>query len=91
MQEEFVPDPAQEREQSQDAADHSAALSILMLSLRTLSQKTLIAFSSLFTLLTAATVFALAYVISSSPSTYQLIELGLYSAFVLLLHITRKK
>lgn len=62
-----------------------------MLGLKTLSQRTIVALSSLFTLLTAVSVFVLAYAISRNPSMAQLIELGLYGAFVLVLEFVRRR
>lgn len=72
------------------AAVTSAATSMLLLGLKTLSQKTVVALASLFTLLTAASVFAIAFVISQNPSTLQLVLLGIYAAFVLLLNFVRR-
>lgn len=69
----------------------SAATSMLLLGLKALSQKTVVALASLFTLLTAASVFAIAFVISSSPSTLQLVLLGIYASFVLLLNFVQGK
>ena len=74
-----------------NAKVNEAALSFLLMSLKTLSQKTLIALASMFSLLTAASVFAIAYVISASPTTPQLVLLGIYAAFVVVLNLIRRK
>lgn len=68
----------------------SAATSMLLLAIKSLSQKTVVALATLFTLLTAASVFAIAFVISANPSTLQLVLLGIYSVFVLLLNFVRR-
>lgn len=57
-------------------------LDLLVQALRALSQRTIIALSKIGVLLMVASVFALAMSMQS-PNVYQLIMLGLYSAFVL--------
>lgn len=54
----------------------------IALALSALSQRALVALSSLFTLLTVASAFWLWYV-TPEPNTYQLIKLALYAIFVL--------
>jgi hypothetical protein len=54
----------------------------IALALTALSQRALLALSSLFTLLTVASAFVLWYV-TPEPNTYQLIKLALYGVFVL--------
>lgn len=54
----------------------------IALALTALSQKSLVALSSLFTLSTVASAFVLWYV-TPDPNTFQLIKLGLYGIFVL--------
>jgi hypothetical protein len=69
----------------------SAAMDMVLLGIKTLSQRAIVAFSTLFTLLTCASVFVLCYIISPSPNSYQLVELAIYCGFVLLLHLVRRK
>ena len=64
------------------AGDGGKALSVMMLALSTLSQKTLVALSNLFALTAVGSVFWLAMT-HPSPDTYQLVEIGMYAAFVL--------
>lgn len=61
----------------------NAALQLLMLSLKTLSQRTIVALSKLFTLLTVGTVFWLCMV-TPDPTVFQLVKIAMYSIFVLL-------
>ena len=79
--EEFIPDgPA-----AVEVDDHAAATGFMLLALKALSQRTIIALMGLETVALAATVFFLAYLISGSPSVTQLVELGLYATFILLI------
>lgn len=54
---------------------------MIMLGLKTLSQRTVVALAALKTLLMVGSVFALAYSLPN-PNTYQLAALGIYAAFV---------
>lgn len=56
--------------------------SLLMMALKALSQRTLIAVASLFTLITVGSVFWL-FLATPEPNTFQLIKLAMYGAFVL--------
>jgi hypothetical protein len=70
----------------------SALTSLLLLNLKTLSQKTLTAAAALFSLLTVASVFWLAMTVIHDPNTYQLVGLGGYAGFILLINwIVRRK
>lgn len=71
------------------AALTSAATDAVFLALRALSQRTLVALSSLFTLLTAGSVWYLWLQVLPSPTTAQLEAAGAYSVFVLFLHLIR--
>lgn len=65
-----------------------AALDILLLLLKPLSQKTVIALGNLFSLLTVVSVFWLSLaIIPKDPSTQQLVGLGGYAAFVIAVNI----
>lgn len=75
---EVVPD-----EQPQVQVQRSdPAFSALMLALKALSQRTIIALAALRTLLMVGSVFWLAMTLHE-PNTYQLTLLGLYSLFVI--------
>lgn len=68
------------------------ALDVILLALKALSQRTLIALSQLFTLLTCASAFTLWYSVLPNPNSYQLVGLALYGGFVLLLlQIVKRK
>jgi len=62
--------------------DHAAATAALMLALKSLSQRALIAVDNLFCLITVGLVFWL-YKSVPDPNTYQLVGLGLFALFVL--------
>ena len=66
-----------------------AAAAMLLLAIKSLSQRALVALSSLFTLLTCASAFILWQDVLPNPNAYQLTGLGLYGAFILLLHLVR--
>jgi len=68
--------------------DTNKALDILLLLLKPLSQKTIIALGNCYSLLTVASVFWLALVIiPNNPSIQQLVGLGGYAAFVIAVNI----
>ena len=69
----------------------SAAFEILLLSLKALSQRAIVALSNLFTLLTCASAFWLWYSVLPNPNAYQLVGVALYGMFILLLHMVRKR
>lgn len=77
-----APPPPQ---QTAPSAQQHAATSMLLLALRALSQRSIIALGSLFILLTAASAFWLWLTIAPSPSVYQIIAVSIYGAFVLAL------
>ena len=68
-----------------------AAASMIILALKTLSQKTIVALSSLFTLLTCISAFVLWQDVLPNPTPTQLVGLGLYGVFILLIHLVRRK
>lgn len=81
--EELAPQPPLVNQQAQQQAN--ASLQLLLLALKTLSQRTLIAIAALRGMILAGSVFWLAMVIMPEPNTYKLVGLGLYSLFVLIL------
>ena len=62
----------------------------LMLALRTLSQRALVALAAIEHLLLAGTVFALWLTVIMQPTTLQLVGLGMYGGFVLALIALRR-
>lgn len=56
--------------------------SLLMMALKALSQRTVIALASLFTLITVGSAFWL-FLATPDPTTFQLIKLAMYGVFVL--------
>ncbi len=75
-----------------ESKSESALTSLLLLNLKTLSQKALLALAALFSLLTVASVFWLAMTIIHDPNVYQLVGLGGYALFILAVNvIVRRK
>ena len=62
--------------------DNSASLKLLMVALGALAQRFVIAIADLFSLAAVASTFWL-FMVTTAPTPYQLIQLGLYSVFVL--------
>jgi len=77
------------------APDHAALTKLntemLLLSLKTLSQRALTAITNLFTLGLVASAWLLWNRILPDPSALQLIGVGGYAVFVLLIEIVRRK
>lgn len=67
------------------------AMDMLLLAIKSLSQRALVAISQMFTLLSTASAFWLWHDVLPNPNTYQLIGLGFYGAFLLLLEIVRRR
>lgn len=71
--------------------DHSAAIQAIMLGLKALSQRALIAIDNLFTLLTVGSGFWL-WLSIPDPNVYQLVGMAMYALFVLAANvIVRRK
>ena len=83
----FKLEPADEPEQS--TADQ-AGFHLLRLGLKALSQRALVAASALFTLLTVGSAFWL-YMSIHDPNNSQLIEIGMYAAFILAINLIVKR
>ena len=75
----------------QQAAAPAWTAQALTIALTALSQRALIALASLFSILLAASVFALYWKVLPNPSTESLIGLGLYSVFIIGLHVVRAR
>jgi hypothetical protein len=88
------PKPGFRLEVVEDDNEHSAppdrrdehAAQALMLALTALSQRALVALSSLFSLITVGLTFWLALTISANPSVYQIVTVAIFSTFVLVLN-----
>lgn len=81
----------EDSEQPENHQAHDAAAAMLALALKTLSQKTVVALASLFTLGAVASAFALWWRVLPDPTTYQLIGLGVYAIFILAVLWLRRK
>ena len=82
--------PAEAAAVARDAFD-SRWTDLLALSLKALSQRALVALSSLFTLLVAASAFWLWLSVLPAPTPLQLVGVGGYAVFVLALEFVRRK
>lgn len=69
----------------------AAAFAMLFTALKALSQKTVIAFANLYTLLLAASAFYIWVGVVTEPTILKLIGASLYSVFVLALCMVRRK
>ncbi len=80
-----IPDPAPE------PAGSSLGTEMLVLGLKTLSQRAVAAIADLFMLTTVGSAFVLWY-LTPRPDTYQIVSLSIYGAFVLAANwIVRRK
>lgn len=68
----------------------AAATQMMVIALKALSQRALVALSNLFMLLTAASVFALWYSAPANPSIAEIVSRALYALFVLALNIVKR-
>ena len=73
-------------EDEPQTSSESALTSLLLLNLKTLSQKALLGLAALFSLLTVASVFWLAMTVIGNPNVYQLVGLGGYACFILVIN-----
>lgn len=85
-----VPHSRPVQQQQVPSANLQAITSMLMLALKALSQRTIVALSSLVDLILASSVFVLWFWVISQPSTLQLIGLGMYGVFVLICLFIRR-
>ena len=65
-----------------DVPEHSAAVGMLALGLRALSQRAIVALESLFTLVTVVLVFWV-FMSIPEPTTHQIVAEAIFAAFVL--------
>ena len=76
---------------AQAAAVPAHATRLVLIALKALSERALVALSNLFSLLLAGSVFWLAYTALPGPTTQQITVVGLYGVFVLALHLVKRK
>lgn len=69
----------------------SQATVMLQIALTALSQRAVVALASLFSVLLAGSVFALYWKVLPEPSINSLVGLGLYSLFIVALHVVRMR
>lgn len=77
-------------EDTEQTTREKAGVNMLLLGLKTLSQRALVAASALFTLLTVGSVFWL-FMVIQDPNTMQLTEMGMYALFVLAANVIVKR
>lgn len=63
----------------------------LTIALSALSQRAVVALAALFSILLAASVFALYWKVLPNPTYESLAGLALYSVFIIALHVVRKR
>ncbi len=90
-QHEMAQAPATSADQGSSSKVSAAAIQMMAMALRALSQRALIALSNLFMLLTGASVFVLWYRAPDDPTLRQIALLSLYAMFVLALNIVKRK
>ena len=76
---------------TQSSSAQQAAIQMMMVALKALSQRALIALSNLFTLLTALSVFVLWFKAPTDPTLNQIVRLTLYAVFVLVLNLIKRR
>lgn len=64
---------------------------ILLLALKALSQRAVIALAALSSVMLAGSVFALYWLVLPNPSVNQLIGLAMYALFILALHLVMQR
>ena len=84
------PSPPPRLDPAQPSASMQAVTNMLMIALKALSQRTVIALASLVDLALSASVFALWVIVISTPTVLQLIGLGIYAMFVLIALFMRR-
>lgn len=87
----FEVDNVVEHPRSAAPAVPSLATEMLTIALKALSQRFVIALASLFSIALAGSVFALYWKVLPNPSVESLVGLGLYSIFIIGLHVVRMR
>ena len=84
------PAPPPPRVEPHQSANMQAITNMLMIALKALSQRTIVALASLVDLALAASVFVLWLIVIATPSVLQLVGLGIYAGFVLIALFMRR-
>ena len=79
------------RNPESNSAVTEAATAAVFLALKALSQRAIVAVSELFTLLTAGSVCYLWLQVLPQPTMIQLESVSIYSVFILVLHLLRRR
>ena len=79
-------EPEPEAPPPRHQGEMNALMSMLMMSLKALSQRAVVALGNLFMAATAASAWWLWYVTMPNPTVPQLVGLSLYAAFILALN-----
>lgn len=85
-----LPEP-QSRPQPAPRRIDATLATILLTTLRTLSQRTIIALASLVDLALIGSAFALWVMVIANPTVYQLTGVGMYAVFILLAIWARRR
>lgn len=83
--------PSAPQPEVQPSSAHMFQARAIMLGLHVLSQKAIVGLSALFTAGLVASAWALWWSVLPNPSTPQLIGLGGYAVFILLVEVVRRK
>lgn len=81
----------QQQAPATDQQQANASLALLLLALKTLGQRTIVALAALRGLILAGAVFGLALKIEENPTTDKLVGLGIFAGFVLLLELMARR
>ena len=76
---------------AQAQAESARATQILMLALRTVSQRAVVAIFNAFTAVAVGSAWVLWYSVLPNPNVYQLVGCGLYAVFLLAVEIIRRR
>ena len=87
VEDETAPDYSAAHTTSSPTEPSGAAVAVLMLSLKALSQRALVAIADLFCLFTCASVFWLFLLMPDDPSPQRIATLSIYAVFVIALNI----
>lgn len=83
----MVDEEAPDYSAAQPQTESGAAVAMLMLSLKALSQRALIALADLFCLFTCASVFWLFLLMPEDPTPQRIATLTIYAVFVVALNV----
>lgn len=86
-----IPEPSPSATAAPGRTETNVATGLLLLALKALSQRAVVALDGLFTLACVASAFALWYVTLPQPTPGQLTGLGLYGLLLIAIHLVRRK